>query len=270
MKGAKAAFSAPACSLWPYKFVSQLLARLVGKALVNVQTNTPVTKITHGVAGRNVIHTPRGILNAGKVIFATNGYTPGLCPQYTDIIVPVKGTASHISPTHGIVSPHLSNTYNISYPPGPGHTDYLNPRPDGGIVVGGGNWTYAQNRSHWYGNYDDSTLIPGTRHYFDGLMQRNFKGWEDSGAKVDSIWTGIQGYTADENPHVGEVPGSEGGQYIIAGFNGGGMAQIFLCAKGLAKMVGEDLPYAQTGIPRSFEATRERLERRSGRSVVNE
>ena len=264
MKGAKAAFSAPTCSLWPYKFVSQLLARLVGKALVNVQTNTPVTKITRDEAGLNVIHTSRGILNARKVVFATNGYTAGLCQQYTGTIVPVKGTASHISPTHGTISPHLSNTYNISYPLGPGHEDYLNPRPDGGIVVGGGNWTYAQNRSQWYGNCDDSTLIPGTQHYFDGLMQRHFNGWDDSGAKVDSIWTGIMGYTADKNPHVGEVPGSEGRQYVIAGFNGGGMAQIFLCAKGLAKMVGGGVPFAQTGIPRSFKTTSERLEKQSG------
>ncbi|KAK5133604.1 hypothetical protein LTR08_007552 [Meristemomyces frigidus] len=264
MKGAKAALSVPACSFWPYKFVSQLLANLEKKAVVNLQTNTPVTQITQDEAGRSIIHTSRGTLRARKVVFATNGYTAGLCPQYAGKIVPVKATASHISPAHGtVVSPHLSHTYNISYPLGPGHVDYLNPRPDGGIVVGGGKWIFAHDRSLWYGNWDDSTLLPGVQQHFDGLMQQHFNGWEDSGAEVDSIWTGIQGYTADEKPHIGEVPGMEGLQYMIAGFNGGGMAMIFLCAKGLAEMVGGGVPYARTGLPGSFKATRERLETHS-------
>ena len=84
-------------------------------------------------------------------------------------------------------------------------------------------------------------------------------GWENSDSKIDSIWTGIQGLTADERPHVGEVPGKEGRHYVLAGFNGGGMAMIFLCAKGIAQMISKEEVYETTALPMMFKTTRERL-----------
>ncbi|KAI6903556.1 FAD dependent oxidoreductase, partial [Hortaea werneckii] len=204
IKDAKGAISVPACSLWPYKFVSQLLAGLVEKKLVNLQVRTPVTKV-NDQGSFSIVETPRGTIKAQKIIFATNAYTGGLCNTYHDKIIPYKGTAVHIAPGMPI-SPHLSNTYNISYRPKGLGVDYLNPRPDGGIVVGGGKWTYADDKSSWFNNWDDSTLLPSVQPHFSSLMQRHFMGWEKSGSKIDTIWTGIQGLTADERPHVGEVP----------------------------------------------------------------
>lgn len=264
MKGVKAAISMPACSLWPYKFVSQLLARLVGREAVNLQTNTPVTKVTLDEhSGTNLIYTPRGTLKAKKIIFATNAYTSGICSVYNKTIVPTRITASHIAPPKP-VSPHLSHTYNIHYFPG-NRVDYLNPRPDGGIVVGGAKWTYAHHRDAWYNNWDDSRQLPNARGHFEGLMQRHFKGWESSGAEVDSIWTGITGTTTDEMPHVGHVPGAEGRQFVMAGYNGGGMSLILLIGKAIAEMVGGKT-YKETGLPSVFEATLERAE--AGRKKV--
>ena len=264
LKDAKVAVSGPACSFWPYKFVTQLLAKLVAQNKVNLQTNTPVTAINQDSEGYSIIETKRGPIRARKVIFATNAYTSGICSSYDKIIDPVKGTCSHIKPKSGPVSPHLSHTYNISYPPGPAHTDYLNPRPDGGIVVGGGKWFFEQHRAEWYRNWDDSKLLPGAKNHFDGLMQRHFKGWEESDAEVDHIWTGIQGFTPDGLPHVGEVPGKEGEHYILAGFNGGGNAMIFLCAKAVADMVVCGRSFERTGLPKFFKTTIERLEAKSG------
>jgi glycine/D-amino acid oxidase-like deaminating enzyme len=68
------------------------------------------------------------------------------------------------------------------------------------------------------------------------------------------------GYSADFMPHVGEVP-DKPGQFIIAGFNGHGMPQILLSAKGLANMIREGLPFEQTGVPRVFKTTRNRIQR---------
>jgi glycine/D-amino acid oxidase-like deaminating enzyme len=257
MKGAKGAISVPACSLWPYKFVSQLLARLVEKDLVNLQTRTPVTKIREAI-DHSILETPRGSLQARKVVFATNAYTAGLCDTYLDRIVPYKGTAVHISPST-LISPHLSCTYNINYAPKGLGTDYMNPRPSGGIVVGGGKWTYAADRAAWNDNWDDSTLLPSVKPHFDTLMQRHFRGWEESGAEVSQIWTGIQASTADAQPHVGTVPGKEGLHYVLAGFNGGGMAYIPLCAEGIAKMIAGGVSYEETGLPAVMKTTADRL-----------
>lgn len=127
-------------------------------------------------------------------------------------------------------------------------------------MVGGGKWTYQSDRSLWYNNWDDSSLLNEVLPHFEGYMQRCFHGWEESGAVVDHRWTGIMAYTADELPLVGELPGSEG-QYVVAGFNGGGMSFIFLCARGIAEMVVNGKSFRGSGVPKRFKATPERLEK---------
>lgn len=138
------------------------------------------------------METPRGTLRADKVVFASNGYTAGLLPQYRNTIVPIKSTASHISVPADTPHPppYLATTYNIRFQPN--RVDYMNPRPDGSIVVGGGQWTYSFDKSLWYDCVDDATLIPGAKAHFDGLMQREFAGWEESGAFTEHLWTGSE------------------------------------------------------------------------------
>jgi glycine/D-amino acid oxidase-like deaminating enzyme len=67
------------------------------------------------------------------------------------------------------------------------------------------------------------------------------------------------GYSADSLPHIGQVPGRPG-QFIIAGFTGHGMPQAYLSGKGVAAMVSEGIPFAESGIPRLFETTQARVE----------
>lgn len=67
------------------------------------------------------------------------------------------------------------------------------------------------------------------------------------------------GYSSDGLPHIGAVPGRQN-QFIIAGFNGHGMPQIFLSAKGVASMIMEQQSYQDTGVPKIYEATQARLD----------
>lgn len=76
------------------------------------------------------------------------------------------------------------------------------------------------------------------------------------------------GYSSDGLPHVGHVPGQKG-QYIIAGFTGHGMPQIFLAAEGLAKIVLDDFDFAQTGLPQLFESTHSRLDSRQNKIIAS-
>ncbi|MCJ1390512.1 hypothetical protein MMC18_003372 [Xylographa bjoerkii] len=256
--GAKAGLSTTVLSLWPYKFVTQLLERVLSKGKVNLQTNTAVTAIeTDDGDGGYTVTTNRGQVKTPIIVFATNGYTAGLLPQYRNVITPTKATASHITVPIGQSAPYLSNTYNLRYTSD--RVDYLNPRPDGSIVVGGGKWTYEKEPELWYNVHDDSTLLEPARHYFDGLMQRHFQGWEDSGAETESVWTGIQGVTKDSLPHIGKVPGTSG-QYILAGYNGGGNAFAFMAALAVARMIKEGIPFEQTGVPMCMETTQARLD----------
>lgn len=248
----------PACSLWPYKLVTQLIYGMVNSRVAALYTHTPVLTIESSVASSTILSTPKGAMRTKKLIFATNAYTPAICSLYKNEIVPYKGTACHIAPAEPI-SPHLSNTYNIyHYHPADQATrvDYLNPRPDGGIVVGGAKYLFDSDKDSWYNNTDDSTLLPNVRPYFDTYMQSNFEGWDNSEAKVTHLWTGIQGETKDGLPFVGRVPGKEN-WFVAAGFNGGGMTFIFSCTEGLAKMV-EGKTYEETGLPKIFDAARMR------------
>jgi glycine/D-amino acid oxidase-like deaminating enzyme len=72
------------------------------------------------------------------------------------------------------------------------------------------------------------------------------------------------GYSSDGLPHVGPVPGQQD-KYIIAGFTGHGMPQIFLAAEGVAKMLLKEVEFKQTGLPRLFESTAARLKSRKNK-----
>jgi glycine/D-amino acid oxidase-like deaminating enzyme len=67
----------------------------------------------------------------------------------------------------------------------------------------------------------------------------------------------VMGVTPDGLPHVGSVPGTRN-QWILAGFNGGGMVMIFTVAKGVTELLnGKE--FEQTKIPKLFKTTEERL-----------
>jgi hypothetical protein len=68
--------------------------------------------------------------------------------------------------------------------------DYLIPREDGSVIVGGAWSKYYRDTGTWYNNAKDNEMIEPAKEYFEGYMQRNFHGWENSGAYVDQIWTG--------------------------------------------------------------------------------
>lgn len=168
-----------------------LLQKVVSQG-VNLQTHTPVSKITKSTdaasAYRWQIETPRGSIAAKVVVLATNAYSSALAPQYKDTIIPVRGTCSRIAVPPGSNAPRLTNTYTLRW--GGWDYDYLIPRCDGSIVVGGARSAFIHDLDSWYNVSDDSRVLESAVRYFDGYMQRNFAGWEDSHAYTDRVWTG--------------------------------------------------------------------------------
>ncbi|KAJ9307855.1 hypothetical protein DTO217A2_2611 [Paecilomyces variotii] len=257
VKGAVACFTFTAGHLWPYKLVMHLLNSVVKRG-ANLQTMTPVIEVSDRPlpGGRWLVKTERGNVKARKVIFATNAYTSRLAPEFSNKIIPVRGNCSPIVVPEGKSIPYLPFTYCIRYTPS--LYDYLIPRPDGSIVVGGGRFSFWRDIPQWYNVADDSKLIESGKDYFNGLMQRTFVGWEDSDAYTDKVWSGIMGESSDLMPYVGHVPGKEG-QAILAGFSGHGMPVIFLAAKGLVQMLCDGKSFEETGLPPMFEVTEERM-----------
>jgi glycine/D-amino acid oxidase-like deaminating enzyme len=182
----------------------------------------------------------------------------GLLPEYENSIVPCKGICCRIVVPEGVTTPLLNNSYINRT--ADNTLSYLIPRADGSIIVGGAAAKFKPYLEQWYNNVDDSVLIDSAKEYYNGYMQRTYRGWENTGAKVDKIWTGVMGYSYDSHPHIGNVP-NKSGQYILAGLNGHGMPVIWLAAKELAKMVAQEVSFEQTSLPRLFKTTEERITR---------
>jgi glycine/D-amino acid oxidase-like deaminating enzyme len=239
VKGALGAFTFTAGQLYPYKLVTSLLELAMARGNINLQTNTPVTSIspTRDLEDYYHITTPRGTLRARKVIICTNAYTSSILPRFRSRIIPVRGIACRITTPDPAKSPRLANTYALRF--NAGLMDYLIQRPsDNSIIVGGARAAFIRNLPSWYDNVSDDKLIScAAQKYFDGYMQRHFAGWEDSGAHVDRIWTGIMGYSADAVPFVGHVPGTNNGMYVMGGFTGHGMPAILGCAKAVVEEI---------------------------------
>ncbi|KIW18010.1 hypothetical protein PV08_02297 [Exophiala spinifera] len=265
IKGAKAAASFTAGTMWPAKFIQGLLKVVLATGRVNLQTNTPVTSVQADSSHGWTVHTDRGSICASRVVHATNGYVASLLPQYDHNVVPCKGICCHIAAPVETESsaPLLNNSYIIRDEDKA--LSYLIPRTDGGIVVGGAAAKFSPFREQWYRNVDDGVLIDAAKDYYNNYMQRTFNGWEKYPATITDIWTGVMGYSFDSHPHIGAVPGLDG-QFVNAGFNGHGMPLIWLGSKGVAKLVaahlqGRELPFTETGIPRLFETSQARIDR---------
>lgn len=156
---------------------------------VNLQTHTPVTAVTKVAIDEFLVETPRGNVYAKTVVHANNAYVAGLLPEYSKSIIPCKGICCRIKVPDGSTAPLITNSYIIFTPDGNG-LDYLIPRSDGSIIVGGASHTFKSSTEQWHNNTDDSTLIENAKDYYDGYMQRNFRGWDNTDANVDKIWTG--------------------------------------------------------------------------------
>ncbi|KAI0835361.1 FAD dependent oxidoreductase [Hypoxylon sp. FL0890] len=259
VKDAKIAFTYPAHTLWPYKLVMHLLEGVV-KQGVNLHTHTQVYEVseTADSEGYWTLATPRGTTKAKKVIFATNAYTSSLLPEYDEAIYASRGTVCRVVPTSPPPTEVPLGSCALEMKSPDLLDSYYGLRPDGSLIVGGARSTFYQKRDEWYRNYDDSALIEPAVPYFDGWAARTFAGWEGTPTKVDRVWTGIMGYSADDAPHIGHVP-SKPGLYICAGFNGHGMPNVLLCAKGLAQMIQDGRPFSETGMPACYETSADRL-----------
>ena len=275
-----------AATLWPYKLVTFILEKLIKQGRLDLQTTTPVTEITSSPDNTHTLHTPRGTITAPTVILATNGYTSALLPSFADLIVPVRGEMSALFPPKG--STLLPNSYGMVAALGqpPNNDDYLAQRPYSGVPNPAAHYMFGGGRGAGHlptiGVSDDSVMDPDSAAYLRrALLQVMLLDGETEGVaelKAAAEWTGIMGYSRDNHPWVGKVPGKEG-VWLAGGYTGHGMPNGTLCGKTVVEMMlgegsGEDVREVQRrmveegGIPGSYIITDERIQRaRKGLTV---
>jgi hypothetical protein len=87
-------------------------------------------------------------------------------------------------------APRLTNTYTLRWDGW--DYDYPIPLADRSIVIGGARAAFIHDLDKRYNVSDNRRVLEGAARYFDGYMQKNFVGWEDSNAYTDHVWTGSE------------------------------------------------------------------------------
>ena len=291
VNGAPAAtITVSAGSLWPYKLITFILEKLVREGKLNVQTNTPVTRIEtceEKDAG-HILHTPHGKIRAQHVILATNAYTSHLLPEFADLIVPERGTMTALIPPQNMQQFETSYGFVGANGASPTHDDYLNQRPSSGVPNPAGHLMFGGGRVAAtlpaMGETDDSVLDEDSVAY----LRKALLSLLNLGGDVQDLeelqathtWSGIWGTSKDRHPWVGAVP-KRPRIWLAGGYSGHGMPNATLCGKAVVEMLladesGAPADYVverlvRTGnLPQAYVITEERMERASQLASVQE
>lgn len=221
-----------------------IIKRCLGQGL-QLFTHTTVENVASSSTNSDhwLLLTNNGNVECTKVVHATNGYASSLLSELVDKLIPVKGHAVALSPNTIHVSKPLTQTYGIYWND---DYDYLIQRPNDGnpLIYGGGERGDYYLISQALDNFDDSSVNPAVINNLLSMPREHFVSWVGDGNNQNDVryaWSGILGFTPDGYPYVGEVPGKRG-QFVLAGFNGHGMARGFLIVNALCQlMYGEPI-----------------------------
>ncbi|OTB13293.1 hypothetical protein K445DRAFT_385046 [Daldinia sp. EC12] len=264
-EGVYGGLSYEAGSLNSYKFAIGVLKLCLEKGL-NLQPNTPALNLEKLEGGGWKVETPRGSIEAQRVILATNGYTASIWKKFQGVIVPLRGHVTAQRPGLNLPSDRLAGSYSFFSEKG---YDYTIQRPkgskfEGDIVIGGALSKAVADGLEEYGTTDDTMLNEDIRKALEDSLPRYFGdnwGKDDPDGRIRNAWTGIMGYSPDGFPFIGEVPG-EKDLWVSTSFQGHGMVLCWMCAHALTTMIngnpGEN-EELNSWFPEVYRITEERL-----------
>ncbi|KAJ5248710.1 FAD dependent oxidoreductase [Penicillium chermesinum] len=252
------AYESPAASNHPGKLVQWILNDFIQKG-GKLWTHCPATKVGPAQAGASKVG---GTIAAKNVVHCTNAYAAYLLPELKHFISPRRSQVNSFTPRLSLSGEYApAHTMALRY--SPDHFFSVNTLKNGTILFGG-TGTRGENdvdKEFERATFDDSkyseTLARNSSREFDGISRELDSVPLRHGEGFDYAWTGIIGTTPDNAPLIGAIDGLPG-QWICAGFNGHGMAHIFTCAPGLAKLVlGKS--WKETALPECFQFSKERI-----------
>lgn len=207
--------------------------KLACQAGAKVYTSTPVSFVsTH--TGKNILlATPKGIVNAKKVVIATNGYTPkGFHPLITNRTLPVLSqiivtdplSAEQLAACNFLTSNVVMDTRALKY--------YYRKLPDNRILFGGRGAITGKNAED---PYYAQRLLAVLKTSFPALGNLN----------IAYAWSGWICMALDDLPHIyqGKKGRAEENVFYAMGYCGSGVSFSVQAGKRLAeKVAGKTLP----------------------------
>jgi glycine/D-amino acid oxidase-like deaminating enzyme len=183
------------------------------------------TEVTAPVAapGEGPVRTAGGSVQARHVIVAADGSLPVLVPDYAGRVRPRR--------LHMVASAPVPHAFDTLVYARWGY-EYLQQRPDGRILAGGFSDVDADD------SYTDSDAgSPAIWERLAGYVN------EDLATEVEIThrWAGVVGYSEDQLPYVGEVPGRPG-LWVSGGYSGVGNVPGFMSGRDIADAIAGDGP----------------------------
>lgn len=172
--------------------------------------------------------TSDGTIRARAVVYANHVGARSFSPFLAEEIVPIRGQALLTEP----VDSRFSGSYSTHW-----KLNVWRQTPDGCLVLSG--WRHDA----WSRSYRETTpavdeeLQEAFRHWF----QHAFPGLGE--LRVRRRWSGIFGWTADYLPLVGPLGD---GEYVVAGFSGGGLPFAFEAGRIIAAELKDEDPLPGT------------------------
>lgn len=263
-----------AAALWPYRLIMEGWQSLLSRypANLTLEAQTGVLTVNYALAvspnAPYVLTTTRGEIRAGQVAYCTNGYTGHLIPGVRGGLYPHRGTMTVQDLSADVDLPNRGAERSWSIHQQPVRDEkgtemissvhYLQQNAKSGhYFFGGGKDDPIQAIT------GDDTAVPESAVKYLQEKLAVFLGQKNTlKNKLVSSWTGIMGFTSDENPLVGRLPLSitsreGGGEWIAAGFNGMGMSLCVASGEALAcLMLGQNV---SNWLPEAFNLSESRL-----------
>ncbi|ODV92288.1 hypothetical protein CANCADRAFT_30491 [Tortispora caseinolytica NRRL Y-17796] len=252
---AKCAITCPAATINPYRLVDRLASSAISNGL-RLYTNTPVERVVPCIIDDEYFHKvhvrDRTVpILAKNVVLATNAFIDALIPALSTaanapgpLVCPVKGQLLEVGATD-LQQGLLVGTSLVF------GDEYLVKRRDVGTLVLGGFRRYGTNRG--IGNTDDNMVDDAVETALEGFMGSLLRIDPALLDKKDS-WTGIMGFSRDNEPIVGRIATNCESLYVIGGFTGHGMPRIFKCGEYIAGLIAKNA--SSVRLPELYRASR--------------
>jgi gamma-glutamylputrescine oxidase len=200
-------------------------ARLVASLASGVRGGLVDVRAVERSSGRITFES--GVLDADRIILATNARLSELIPSFASIVTPHRAQMLATAP--------IRATLDRPCYAGGGY-DYFRQRADGRVLLGG--------RRHLFVDAERTTSTEASDE-----VQASLDAYLDAhlpfarGAVVEARWAGTMGFSADGLPLAGLVPGTPN-VWALAGFTGHGLGLALALADRLADAIVADSPDA--------------------------
>lgn len=203
----------------------KLLERLKSKLKVDLYESTEVFAIeNHGKVQK--LKTDRGNFETPKVLLTLNAYLPMVLKNFTKLVTPNRGQILVTEPLPQFVKGPCYLTKYLCY---------FRQLPSGHLLIGGFRNLSLETENNLL---DQTTEV--IQEALIKFVRDTFK--HGKSAKVAYQWSGIMGFTPDEQMIIGALPDNPGVS-LMAGCSGHGMGLSFHAAKVLAgSLFGQEIP----------------------------